>query len=218
LTLLHHCRDNDNIYLVTKYYERKSLYHLLHIDRVPLNKDNFCIVVEDICNVLIYLHNNRPQILHLDLKPKNILIDGFNEPRAVIADFGLSQMKRESQTQTSFHVGGTYPYMAPELLNGKLQDKTDIFSFSIILWEMLHYIEPYTKIGIPMQNILVPVRDGLRPNWDPPFIVPVEIKALVEKCWHGDPQYRPNANQVLDEIELIHSRHELQFVDRIVVL
>jgi len=214
LTLLHHCRDPENIYLVTKFYERKSLYHLLYVDKIPLNKENFCILVEDISNGLIYLHNNLPQILHLDLKPKNILIDGRNEPRAVIADFGLSIMKRESHSHSAFKVGGTYPYMAPELFSGKLTDRTDIYGLAIIMWETLFYTEPYSQIGgIPIQNILPLVKGGMRPTWeDPPYDIPFELRDLIEKCWNGEPQSRPDAIQLLYEIEQIHGRHDLQFV------
>jgi len=213
LTLLHHCRDKENIYLVSKFYERKSLHHLLHEDRIELEKDEYCVLVKDICNGLVYLHNYKSQILHLDLKPKNILIDGFKEPRAVIADFGLSVMKRESQQTTIKSCGGTFAYMAPDIGSCKITDKTDIYSLSIIMWEMLYNIQPYTDLNIPAEQILLLVKTNTRPLWQDDIItVPFEIKKLIEKCWDKDPQNRPNAIQVLDEISKIHENKDLQFV------
>jgi len=212
LTLLYHCRDKDYVYLVTKFYDRKSLYHLLHSDEIYLTKDDFCILVEDICSGLVYLHNNVPKILHLDLKPKNILIDGVREHRAVIADFGLSVMKRESHSHSRIQPRGTYPYMAPEMLSGKLTEKSDIYSFAIILWEMLFNSEPYPNAQFPIDTILPIVQGGLRPQWDEvviPHEIPNEIKVLVEQCWDSDPTKRPTAAQVLDSVRELRYNEQI---------
>uniref|UniRef100_A0A6B2L7F3 Protein kinase domain-containing protein n=1 Tax=Arcella intermedia TaxID=1963864 RepID=A0A6B2L7F3_9EUKA len=210
LTLLHCCRDDQHIYLVTKFYEKKSLYHLLHESQTPMNKDNYCILMEDICNGLTYLHNNKPPILHLDLKPKNILIDGYTEFRAVIADFGLSVMTHKKPHQ----IGGTFPYMAPEILTAQLTDKADIYSLAIVMWESLMYREPYSNTGMKGDDILTLVSNGMRPKWDDPFFqIPPSIQRCVEQCWHSDPQQRPNAHILCSQLVAIHQDPTIQFLD-----
>jgi len=166
--------------------------------------------VEDICHGLNYLHNNVPPILHLDLKPKNILIDGFNEFRAVIADFGLSVMMKQSNS--NIQCGGTYPYMAPEFISGQFSSKSDIYSFAIVMWEMLMYAEPYQYV--PDRNLLPAVVNGLRPSWDnSPFLIPSVLISIVQRCWSYDPKDRPSANQLCEEIINIHRNFGIQFLD-----
>jgi len=211
LVMIHCCRDDTHIYLVTKYYEKKSLSHLLYERNVALTKESFCILAEDICNGLIYLHNNQPQILHLDLKPKNILIDGYNEYRAVIADFGLSIIAKQSKSLMT--IGGTYQYMAPEYLNGNVSDKSDIYSFSIVLWEMLMRKEPYGNVNINAQHLLPYVANGNRPSWqNQPFKIPLEIMGIIETCWCRDHDMRPTAFQLKERIEKFHSNHNSKFL------
>jgi len=189
--------------------KKKSLYHLLHVKERQLDKDDFCVLVKDITNGLIYLHNYKPQILHLDLKPKNILIDGHREPRAVIADFGLSVMKKESKRSMEIQPRGTNSYMAPDLLSGKVTEKADIFSFSIIMWEMCYNEEPYEDITY--ESIIPAVQNGIRPTWKDNDRVPEEVKTLIEKCWAGEPKNRPDAVQILQEIETIHANDSCNF-------
>jgi len=165
--------------------------------------------VKDICDGLIYLHNYATQILHLDLKPKNILIDGFQEPRAVIADFGLATMKRESQ-QTAFAPRGTYPYMAPEIVTSIPTDKTDMYSVAIIMWEMLTCKEPYSHLPIPPVQILGIVQQGARPLWDEADLPPVVI-TLVESCWGGDPTTRPSAIQLMEKVDTLYNNIDIIF-------
>jgi len=198
---LYHCRDKEYIYLITKYYERKSLHHLFYLEKTTLTKQLYYLLLKDIVEGLIYLHNNGNQpILHLDLKPKNILIDGVGEPRAIIADFGLSRI--QNQTKLSLKKGtpgGTYPYMSPEIVQGAPSSKSDIYSMGIIMWEMAHKEIPYCKLS--SINILDKVKEGLRPQWNPSF--PVKLKEISELCWMTDPSGRPDANQLLTLVEEI---------------
>jgi len=209
LSLLYHFRDDQNIYLVTQYYPRKSLYHLLYEEHVKLHKDNFCILAKDICEGLIYLHNHDPKILHLDLKPKNLLIDGVQEPRAVIADFGISVVKRQSQQSSNNTQCGTYPYMAPEI-GIQTTEKADIYSLGIIMWEMLHSLVPYCDIQ-PQAKVFDYVKQGTRPKWKEELHLPKQLIELIEKCWSSDVTIRPAANEVLQQITILYGTEPIKF-------
>ncbi|TVT97760.1 hypothetical protein EJB05_56981, partial [Eragrostis curvula] len=91
-------------------------------------------IIKGICQGLHYLH--KENIVHLDLKPQNILLDCNMEPK--IADFGLSRCFNENQSrEISTKLIGTLGYCAPELLGGEITKKSDIYSLGITIMEIL---------------------------------------------------------------------------------
>ena len=95
-------------------------------------------VAIDVAKGLAYLHHDcRSRILHLDVKPENILLD--ENFRALVSDFGLAKLigKEESHKEVSA-IRGTRGYLAPEwLLEKGISDKTDIYSYGMVLLEIV---------------------------------------------------------------------------------
>uniref|UniRef100_A0ACD5YVX0 Uncharacterized protein n=1 Tax=Avena sativa TaxID=4498 RepID=A0ACD5YVX0_AVESA len=94
-------------------------------------------IIEGICHGLCHLHvDNGKPIIHLDLKPANILLDDDMIPK--ITDFGLSRLLDQQQTICTTSRDGTFGYMAPEFLHGgTITPKSDIFSLGVIILEVV---------------------------------------------------------------------------------
>ena len=113
---------------------------------------NISIIINGIINGLKYLHNKN--IIHGDLKPENILININNKIEIVnikIADFGLVIQKNSIHKTCKI---GTPIYSPPEVIYGIITDKYDIYSFGIILYEMLSFFKTNMERVISLNNFL----------------------------------------------------------------
>ncbi|KAK4754739.1 hypothetical protein SAY87_008496 [Trapa incisa] len=94
-------------------------------------------VAVDVARALSYLHHDcRSRILHLDVKPENILLD--ENYRAIVSDFGLSKLMGKDDSRVITTIRGTRGYLAPEwLLDQGVTEKSDIYSYGMVLLEMI---------------------------------------------------------------------------------
>jgi serine/threonine protein kinase len=139
-------------------------------------------------------------IIHRDLKPANILLDPTSHC-PIIADFGLSREEDVSVTMT--HEQGTPLYMAPELLDdehycSRYSNKVDIFSFGILLYEIVTGQKPLQDCGCSHVKLFNKIRDGSRASI--PDTVALFAADLVSRCWDGDPDRRPKFLEIFYEL------------------
>ncbi|GLJ04699.1 hypothetical protein SUGI_0001520 [Cryptomeria japonica] len=159
---------------VTEYMVNGSLKQVLHKKDRTIDRRKRLIIARDAAFGMEYLHEKK--IVHFDLKCDNLLVNMKDPHRPIckIGDLGLSKIKH--QTLVSGGVRGTLPWMAPELLSeekGMVTEKVDVYSFGIVMWELLTGEEPYANmhfgeiIGGIMNNTLRPtIPDWCRePAW-----------------------------------------------------
>ncbi|KAL1565185.1 mitogen-activated protein kinase kinase kinase [Salvia divinorum] len=148
------------------------------------------IIAMDAAFGMEYLHSKN--IVHFDLKCDNLLVNLRDPERPIckVGDFGLSRIKHN--TLVSGGVRGTLPWMAPELLNGST-NRVDVFSFGIVLWEILTGEEPYANMhcgaiigGIVKNTLRPPIPEWCDPEW----------RKLMEQCWSADPGARPSFTEI----------------------
>jgi len=146
---------------------------------------------------LKFLHELTPPIVHRDLKSHNLLVD--NDYNVVIGDFGVSEAL-ESEDKRFASRWGTVNWMPPEVFDGGVYDcKSDIFSFGMVLWEMLTGQIPFGDDTNPlMVHQLV---DGGERPFIPASCHP-EFARLIRACWEGDPDKRPYLDAILKSLEL----------------
>ncbi|KAJ8752505.1 hypothetical protein K2173_004793 [Erythroxylum novogranatense] len=186
---------------VAEYMVDGSLKHVL------LRKDRYLdcrkrlLIAMDAAFGMEYLHSKN--IVHFDLKCDNLLVNLKDSLRPIckVGDFGLSKIKHN--TLVSGGVRGTLPWMAPELLNGnssKVSDKVDVFSFGIVLWEILTGEEPYANMhyGAIIGGI---VNNTLRPAI--PSLCDPEWKRLMEQCWAPNPASRPSFTDIASRLRVM---------------
>ncbi|KAL7734417.1 hypothetical protein ACLKA6_010746 [Drosophila palustris] len=141
-----------------------------------------------------YLHSHK--IIHRDLKSPNILIS-TNEV-VKISDFGTSREWNEISTKMSF--AGTVAWMAPEVIrNEPCSEKVDIWSYGVVLWEMLTCEIPYKDVdssaiiwGVGNNSLKLLV----------PSTCPEGFKLLVKLCWKSKPRNRPSFRQILSHLDI----------------
>ncbi|RIB22018.1 kinase-like domain-containing protein [Gigaspora rosea] len=141
---------------------------------------------------LLIIHSQ--DLIHRDLHSGNILLNSLKS--AYIADLGLSIAANNALKSNSDGIYGILPYIAPEVLNKHPYTKeSDIYSFGIIMWEILYGKPvPYeTKSDLQFQ---LQVFNGLRPHiYENTAICYAD---LMKKCWKLDPKQRPTSKEIYD--------------------
>ncbi|CAL8464771.1 g4306 [Coccomyxa elongata] len=139
-------------------------------------------VAHEIVLGLHFLHEVR--VVHLDLKSSNVLIAA--DGTAKISDVGLSAQMKNASHISSMPVAGTWAWVAPEvILGGKVTSKADMFSFGVVLWEIITLERPMWRGNL--REIRVPEE------------APQEIADLVLRCT-AQPEHRPSAAECADII------------------
>ncbi|XP_031475615.1 serine/threonine-protein kinase STY46-like isoform X2 [Nymphaea colorata] len=186
------CTKAPQLCIITEYMPGGNLYDLVHKQNRVLELPKLLKFAIDVSKGMEYLHQNN--IIHRDLKTANLLIDNGNVVK--VADFGVARFLNQGGIMTA--ETGTYRWMAPEVINHQPYDqKADVFSFAIVLWELATSKIPYDTMT-PLQAALG-VRQGLRPPL--PEDAHPRLLALMRRCWEAVPGKRPSFSEITSELE-----------------
>lgn len=146
VSLLGYCITGSQRLLVYEFVPNKTLeFHLHEKGRPVMEWGKRMKIALGAAKGLSYLHEDcNPKTIHRDVKAANILIDDSYE--AKLADFGLARSSLDTDTHVSTRIMGTFGYLAPEYASsGKLTDKSDVFSFGVVLLELITGRRPVDK-------------------------------------------------------------------------
>ncbi|KAI7844962.1 hypothetical protein COHA_001609 [Chlorella ohadii] len=159
------------------------------------------LTAAEVAGALAYLHSKG--VVHGDLSSNNVLLNSSTKDQrrfvALVSDFGLAR-PLEVLTQLSTDTYGTISFMPPELvLNQKLSPAVDIYSFGVLLWEMMSGCRAWADMS--SLQILAAITTGrqlqVSDSW------PRRIQSLISRCLDSNPKERPSATAVLEELELM---------------
>jgi mitogen-activated protein kinase kinase kinase 13 len=179
--------------IIMEYCPYGPLYNLLKNGEEvpPVRLVNWS---KQIASGMHYLHSHK--IIHRDLKSPNVLI-GRGET-VKISDFGTSREWNEISTKMTF--AGTVAWMAPEIIrNEPCSEKVDIWSYGVVLWELLTCETPYKDVdssaimfGVGNHSLRLPI----------PSTCPEGFRLLVKQCWNAKPRNRPSFKNILIHLDI----------------
>jgi serine/threonine protein kinase/Tfp pilus assembly protein PilF len=199
--------EDDRSFIVMAYVEGETLD--VRMKRKPLELAESLAIATQVADALAEAHAHG--IIHRDIKPSNIIIT--TRGQAKVMDFGLAKLvlqsaESEAETQslltTPGTIIGTMPYMSPEQVRGeKLDERSDIFSFGAVLYEMLTGRRPFAaKGGVATISAILSV--------DPPSLKDAcpeasdEFERIVTKCLEKDRQRRyQSIREVASDLEAV---------------
>ncbi|XP_028056017.1 serine/threonine-protein kinase STY46-like isoform X1 [Camellia sinensis] len=187
------CTRPPSLCIVTEFMSGGSVYDFMHKRKGIFKLPALLKVAIDVSKGMNYLHQNN--IIHRDLKAANLLMDESEVVK--VADFGVARVETPSGVMTA--ETGTYRWMAPEVIEHKPYDrKADVFSFGVVLWELLTGKLPYEHLS-PLQAAVGVVQKGLRPVI-PDHTYPKMVE-LLERCWQRDPTLRPEFSEIIEILQ-----------------
>jgi len=161
-------------------------------------------IAAQLARAMVYIHEKAyPEhlLMHRDLKPDNV---GFAaDGRVLLFDFGLAKLVprggRDAHAVEMTGKTGSARYMAPEVaLSLPYNEKADVHSFAMILYQLLSHEKPFSGMDLEMLYTDV-IYGGQRPKV--PRQWPASMRDLLRDCWHPDPDCRPPFCAVLRRIE-----------------
>ncbi|KAL0846189.1 hypothetical protein Bca101_019435 [Brassica carinata] len=209
--LLGYCRREKELLLVYDYMPNGSLDKYLHSSpEVTLDWKQRITIVKGVASALFYLHEDWEQVvIHRDIKSSNVLLDAEYNGR--LGDFGLARLCGHGTDPQTSHVAGTWGYLAPDhMRTGKTTTATDVFSFGVLLLEVVCGRRPIEIHNESCETVLLVdwvfgfwsegnILDAKDPNLGTEFDQR-EVEMVLKLgfwCSHFNPEARPTMRQVL---------------------
>lgn len=186
--------SQEKLAVVTEYLPRGSLFRALHKGNQPLDVKRRLRMALDVARGMNYLHHRNPPIVHRDLKSSNLLVG--KSWTVKVGDFGLSRLKYG--TFLSARSGrGTPQWMAPEVLRSEPStEKSDIYSFGVVLWELMTESIPWSNLN-PLQ--VVGVVGFMDRRLDIPENLDPRVSSIIHDCWNR-PESRPSFEGIIERM------------------
>lgn len=213
-------QESKVISIITEYIENRSLLDVIKLvqrgnkpdwyDGTTKTKIAFGIAV-----AMSYVHSQN--IIHRNLKPANVLLDIEHNP--IITGFDIAKFTKPDGKNTVLM--GTPLFMAPEMIDSNYDSKSDVYSYSIILYNLLtDNMMPFKGIK-DVKQLIIRVKSGERPIFAD-NVSRTKITDLIRMCWDQQPEKRPTFDDIIrmfktDE-DLVFSGCDLNTFTRYMVM
>jgi serine/threonine protein kinase len=185
--------------MVLPFMSGGSLDEMIALERTEKAPEKWTVTKKlisllGIASGMMFLHES--SIIHRDLKLENVLLDEKLEPR--VCDFGFSKVVDMTRARQQSMICGTGRFMAPELHEERPFDfKVDVYAYAMVMFEVLTGIIPFENVTNEAK-MGEQVMDGIRPAF--PETLPAPFQELISNYWHGNPDWRPEFNEVVLEL------------------
>jgi len=192
------CTEPGNLMIITELLPRGDVSTIIHNQHMKLSLLKKLHMAKDVAQGMNWLHCSNPPIIHRDLKPTNLLVD--DNWTVKICDFGLSTIRRAENVTDNGIAPGTPLWMSPEVLQGKpLNEKVDIYSYGIVLWEILTGQEPYADHDSYNTFVRAVCVEEERPEI--PEDMHPSIASLLQNCWTAKTDERLTFEQIISLLD-----------------
>src|SRR5262245_54532284 len=193
--------EGGRYYLVMRWIGGGDLAEQMRLRTGIVDEATVCRWAIQICDVLHYIHSQRPPIIYRDLKPANLMLDDKTE-RVMLVDFGIARIVRP--TEKGVTAIGTMGYAPPELFAGKVEPRSDIYSLGATMFHMLTGSDPQDN---PL--LIFDFSKNPRPSQINPRISP-DMDTIIMKTVSHRPEDRPASAL---ELMRMFEEHERRLVN-----
>ena len=184
--------------IVTEYADGGDLSEKIkEQNKTPFKESDILDYFTQICLALKHIHEKK--IIHRDLKSGNVFL--MKNGLVKLGDFGIAKTFKSTMDKAKTMVGTPY-YLSPEIIQGKPYDnKSDIWSLGVLLYEMMTFKMPFEANTLPMLSMKI-----MRGNYTPPSsMYTKDLREIVSKCLLVDPSRRPSIREIL-KMPIIQNR------------
>jgi len=186
------CMEEGRCKIVLEWARNGSLESVISDGSQKMSFRRKIILLQEICSAMTWLHKREEKILHLNLKPSNILLSSSWAVK--VTDYGLGHVQNFSDPKRIENKAAYYT--APELLSGsEPMEFCDVYSFGVLTWYILTEKDPFDIKD--MSKFKNHVTSGNRPSI--PANTPQVLKDMMERCWGKVPTQRPKFEELIIE-------------------
>lgn len=185
---------NERSYLVLEYIQGKDLEELLNQSQVPFSEDQAVQWAIELCDVLSFLHNHKPEpIIFRDMKPSNVMVN--QNGHIVLIDFGIAKAFRGTQKGTMI---GTEGYSPPEQYRGEASPQADIYALGATLHHLLTRQDP---------RLEPPFTFGDRPIRKINPLISAELEGVINQALQYSPSDRFQTAEEMKQALILAGRN-----------
>jgi len=185
--------ETGRYYLVMRWIGGGDLAEQMRVRGGLVDEATVCKWAVWICDVLHYIHTQKPPIIYRDLKPANLMLDDKTE-RVMLVDFGIARIVRP--TEKGVTAIGTMGYAPPELFAGKVEPRSDIYSLGATMFHMLTGSDPQDN---PL--LIFDFSKNPRPCQINPNITPEMEQILMKMVAHKPEDRQASALELMRALE-----------------